>query len=86
MYFFFHNYPLHCTFENRRKVQNQSYTCPADRGDLDREKVTHIPHFHITHSTPCLQPKILHKLCVLFPLGIIVIPGEIEDTGYAFRK
>ena len=26
-------------------------------------------HLRISHNTPCLLPKILHKHCLLFPLG-----------------
>ena len=34
-------------------------------------------------NAPCLPLKILHNHCFQFPLGITVIPREIEDNGYA---
>ena len=34
------------------------------------------------HNAPCLTPKILHNHRS-FPLGIIVVPSEIEDNSYA---
>ena len=42
-----------------------------------------IYHFHIDHNALCLPPKILHKHCFQFLLGITVVPREIEDNGYA---
>ena len=42
-----------------------------------------IHHFRIDHNAPCLPPKILHNDCFQFLLGITVVPGEIEDNGYA---
>ena len=32
------------------------------------------PGGHISHNTPCLLPKTLHKHCLQFLLGITVIP------------
>ena len=40
-------------------------------------------HFHIDHNASCLPPKILRNHCFQFLLGIIVVPREIEDNGYA---
>ena len=42
-----------------------------------------IHHFHIDHNAPCLPPKILHNNCFQSLLGITVVPGEIQDNGYA---
>ena len=43
-----------------------------------------IRHFHISHNTPYLPPpKILHKLCFSFLLGITAVPREIENNAYA---
>jgi len=42
-----------------------------------------IRHFHIPHNKPGLPPKILHKLCLPFLLGITVVPREPEDNAYA---
>ena len=42
-----------------------------------------IHHFHIDHNAPCLPPKILHNDCFQSVLGITVVPGEIQDNGYA---
>lgn len=43
----------------------------------------YICHFNIVHDTPCLTPNID---CInhpfKFPLGIIVIPREIQDNAY----
>ena len=41
-----------------------------------------IHHFHVDHNAPC-SPKILLNHCFQFLLGIMVIPREIEDNGYA---
>ena len=40
-------------------------------------------HFHISRNAPYLPPKMLHNLCVSFPLGITAVPGEIENNAYA---
>ena len=42
-----------------------------------------ICHFHISHNTPYLPPKILRKLCFSFLLGITAAPREIENNAYA---
>ena len=47
---------------------------------------TAIHHFHRDHSAHCLRAvptKILHNRCFQFLLGIIFVPREIEDNGYA---
>ena len=41
-----------------------------------------IRHLHISHNAPYLPPKILHNLCSSFPLGITVVPREIENNAY----
>ena len=50
------NYLLHCKKKNRQEVQNQSYTYPADRKSLDRDKVN---NFHLPSSLRgrCLKGK-----------------------------
>ena len=40
-------------------------------------------HFHIHYNVPCLPPKILHNHCFQFLQGIRLVPGDIEDNGYA---
>ena len=42
-----------------------------------------IRHLHISHNTPCLPPKILHKHCFQFLLGRLKHPGELKNRGYA---
>ena len=42
-----------------------------------------ICHLHISHNTPYLPPKILHKLCFSFLLSITAVPREIENRAYA---
>ena len=42
-----------------------------------------IEHFHQDNNAPYLPPKILHKHCFQFLLGIIFVPREIEDNSYA---
>ena len=44
---------------------------------------SHIHHFHLDHNAPHLLLNILHSHCFQFPLGITVVPREIEDNGYA---
>ena len=43
----------------------------------------HIGYLHISRNAPCLPPKILHKHCLLFLLGLQQYPREIEDNVYA---
>ena len=40
-------------------------------------------HFHIDYNVPCLPPKIFHNHCFQFLQDIRVVPGDIEDNGYA---
>ena len=40
-------------------------------------------HFHIVHNALCLPPKILHKYCFQFLLGLTIVPREIENNAYA---
>ena len=42
-----------------------------------------IHYFHIDHNAPFLPPKILYIRCFQFPLGITVVPREIQDDRYA---
>ena len=42
-----------------------------------------IRHLHISHNAPYLPPKILHKHCFSFLLGITAVPREIENNAYA---
>ena len=42
-----------------------------------------IHHFHIDHNAPCLPRGVLHNHCFQYLLGITVVPGQIEDEGYA---
>ena len=42
-----------------------------------------IHHFHISHNTLCLPPKILHKHYFQFLLRHAVAPGEMENNAYA---
>ena len=42
-----------------------------------------IDHFHISHNTPWLPPKILHKYCFKFLLRRQYVPREIENNAYA---
>ena len=42
-----------------------------------------IRHFHISHNSNYLAPKILQKLCFAFLLGITAVPREIENNAYA---
>ena len=42
-----------------------------------------IRHLHISHNTPCLPPKILHKHCFQFLVGRLKHPGELKNRGYA---
>ena len=47
---------------------------------------TAIHHFRLDHSAHCLRAipsKILNNHCFQFLLGIIFVPREIEDNGYA---
>ena len=37
----------------------------------------------LLHNTLCLAPKILHKHCFQFLLGMIIIRREIENNAYA---
>ena len=41
-----------------------------------------IRHLHISHDAPNQPHKILHNLCSSFPLGITVVPREIENNAY----
>ena len=43
-------------------------------------KISQILHFHISHNTPYMPPKILHKHRFKFLLGR---PGEMKNKGYA---
>ena len=45
--------------------------------------IQNIEHFHQDNNAPYLPPKILHKHCFQFLLGIIFVPREIEDNSYA---
>ena len=40
----------------------------------ERSVLWGIRYLHISHSTPCLSPQILHNLCFSFVLGIIPVP------------
>ena len=53
--------------------------------DLNFESglLTLIRHFHFSHNTHCLPPKILHKHCHIFLLEPLFYPGEIKNKGYA---
>ena len=42
-----------------------------------------IRHLHISHNTPCLPPKILHKHWFQFLLGRLKHQGELKNKGYA---
>ena len=42
-----------------------------------------IHYFHIHHNAPCLPSRIFHNHCFQFLQGINVVPGEIENNGYA---
>ena len=42
-----------------------------------------IHYFHLDHNAPCLPPRIFHNHCFQFLQGITVVPGEIENNGYA---
>ena len=42
-----------------------------------------IRYLHIFYNTPCLPPKILHKLRFSFFLGIEAMPREIKKNAYA---
>ena len=42
-----------------------------------------IRHFHISHNTPYLPPKVLHNLCFSFLLIIRAVPRKIENYAYA---
>ena len=35
-------------------------------------------HLLISHNVGHLPPKVLHNLCISFPLGIAAVPREIE--------
>ena len=43
-----------------------------------------IHYFYIDHNAPCLPPRILHKNCFQFLLGITVVSREIKNDSYAF--
>ena len=38
-----------------------------------------IRHLHISHNAPYLPPKILHKFCFSFLLGITAVASEIAE-------
>ena len=40
-----------------------------------------IRHLQILQNTLCLPPKLLHNLGFWFPLGISVVPKEIEENA-----
>ena len=42
-----------------------------------------IGHFAKYHDTLCLSPKILHKHCFQFLLGLTLVPRENKDSAYA---
>ena len=42
-----------------------------------------IRHFDTVHNALCLPPKILHKHCFQFLLGLTIVLGEIENNAYA---
>ena len=41
------------------------------------------PIIHLGSPPPPPPKKVLHNFCFSFPLGIAVVPGEIEDNTYA---
>ena len=80
-----------------RDVINQGTTIPVVRQPFSREAVLHfflswsnmwIPDRNYSqfaqfpHNTLCWPPKVLHSLCVSFPLGITVIAREIEGNAH----
>ena len=55
------------------------FVCPHHRAT---NVVSH-PFAICPSNTTCLPPKISHKLCFSFVLGITAIPREIENNAYA---
>ena len=61
--------------------QGNSFTVCTAVNPLQKKYNRHfIHHFHISHNTPCLPPKILHNLCFSFFLGITSIPRIRENN------
>ena len=46
-------------------------------------QVRTIGQFGKYHNTLCLSPQILHKNCFQFLLGLIMVPRENKNNGYA---
>ena len=44
---------------------------------------TSIVHFGKYHNILCLSPKILHKHCFQFLLGLTMVPRENKNNAYA---
>ena len=42
-----------------------------------------IGHFGKYHNTLCLSPKILHKHCFQFLLGLTMVPRKNNNNAYA---
>ena len=67
------------SFFGRGLTHNDSHK----RNESGKFPPSTIHHFHIDHNAPCLHRRVLHNHCFQYLLGITVVPGQIEDEGYA---
>ena len=58
---------------------NTKTTIPFRVGE---EQWINIGHFGKYHNTLCLSPKILHRHCFQFLLGLAVVPRENKNNAY----